>query len=134
MNALIKLFTPREVVLYPIIEDCMNLPGRFVPNYDCMRANLYLGINRDAVIKFLLNNWSDVNFDKNSLVKIIKTEDSKVLEDMRRVLVNSLLTTYQIKEMPVSISDSHAKKDLERIIRDNLNETIFRRTTKQHFM
>jgi len=124
------------------INDIMKLylqfPPSFAPRYDGFRMNKYFEINtkKEEIVNFLLENWKTPNYPNEKLIETLNTiedtiKDSKILDDLRDVLIDSVLSAYydKNKETPnLEIEDIKAKQTLKPIIISNFENTIFRRT------
>jgi len=117
-----------------IMKLYLQFPPSFAPRYDAFRMNKYLQLNtkKEEIINFLLENWKTPNYPNEKLMEIIDPiKDAKILDDLRDMLIDSVLTAYydKNKETPgLEIEDTKAKQTLKPIMISNFENTIFRRT------
>ena len=126
--------TTSAVKMNDIMKTYLEFPPSFAPRYDAFRMNKYLQLNskREEIVNFLLENWKTPNYPNEKLTEIINPlTDSKILDDLRNVLIDSVISAYyeKSKETPdFEIEDSKANKTLKPLILSNFENTIFRRT------
>jgi hypothetical protein len=117
----------------------LDFPPSFAPKYDGYRTKSYFELNtkKEEIIKFLLENWKTPNYTNEKLSIIIAPviPDSKILNDLRNILINSVISAFYEKykqdlnlEIEIEIEDVEAKKILELLINENFDNIIFRRT------
>ena len=121
-----------------IMKLYLQFPPSFAPRYDGFRMNKYFEINtkKEEIVNFLLENWKTPNYPNEKLIETLNPieetiKDSKILDDLRDVLIDSVLSAYydKNKETPdLEIEDTKAKQTLKPIIISNFENTIFRRT------
>ena len=121
-----------------IMKLYLQFPPSFAPRYDGFRMNKYFEINtkKDEIVNFLLENWKTPNYPNEKLIENLNPikdtiTDNKILDDLRDVLIDSVLSAYydKNKETPdLEIEDTKAKQTLKPIIISNFENTIFRRT------
>lgn len=117
-----------------IMKIYLEFPASFAPRYDAFRMNKYLQLNakREEIINFLLENWKTPNYPNEKLIVIIDPiTDSKILDDLRNVLIDSVFSEFyeQNKQTPdLEIEDSKVKQRLKPFILSNFENTIFKRT------
>jgi hypothetical protein len=112
----------------------LEFPPTFAPRYDGFRMNKYLQLNqkKEEIVNFLLENWKTPNYTNEKLIEIITPiTDNKILDDLRNVLIDSVITAFyeKNKKTPdLEIEDSNANKTLKPLILSNFENTIFKRT------
>lgn len=121
-----------------IINIYLQFPSSFAPRYDGFRMTKYLHVNtkKEEITNFLLENWKTPNYLNEklieSLIDIKETiTDSKILDDLREVLIDSVLSAFyeNNKETPdLEIEDTKVRQTLKPLIISNFENTIFRRT------
>uniref|UniRef100_A0A6C0IJ70 Uncharacterized protein n=1 Tax=viral metagenome TaxID=1070528 RepID=A0A6C0IJ70_9ZZZZ len=121
-----------------IINIYLQFPPSFAPRYDGFRMDKYLRVNtkKEEIINLLLENWKTPNYLNEKLIESLidikeAITDSKILDDLREVLIDSVLSAFyeNNKETPdLEIEDAKALQTLKPLIISNLENTIFRRT------
>jgi hypothetical protein len=125
-----------QVKIADIMKTYLEFPPSFAPKYDAYRMNIYFQLNtkREEIINFLLENWKTPNYPIEKLIEIlIDIKDPKILDDLRNVLIDSVITAFydKSKQTPdLEIEDIKATQILKPHILLNLENTIFRRTAK----
>ncbi len=126
--------TTSAVKMNDIMKTYLEFPPSFAPRYDAFRMNKYIQLNqkKEEIVNFLLENWKTPNYTNEKLIEIIDPiTDNKILDDLRNVLIDSVISAYyeKSKETPdFEIEDSKANKTLKPLILSNFENTIFRRT------
>ena len=126
--------TTSAVKMNDIMKTYLEFLPSFAPRYDAYRMNKYLQLNqkKEEIVNFLLENWKTPNYTNEKLIELLTPiTDSKILDDLRNVLIDSVISAYyeKSKETPnLEIEDSTAKQTLKPFIFSNLESTIFRRT------
>ena len=126
--------TTSAVKMNDIMKTYLEFPPSFAPRYDGFRMNKYLQLNQkeEEIVNFLLENWKTPDYTNEKLIEIINPiTDNKILDDLRNVLIDSVITAFyeKSKETPdFEIEDSNAKKILKPLILSNFKNTIFKRT------
>jgi hypothetical protein len=119
-----------------IMKTYLEFPPSFAPKYDAYRMNIYFQLNtkREEIINFLLENWKTPNYPIEKLIEVINPiTDTKILDDLRNVLIDSVITAFyeKNKQTPnLEIEDTTAIQTLKPFIMINLENTIFKRTAK----
>lgn len=122
------------VKMNDIMKLYLQFPPSFAPRYDGFRMNKYFETNtkKEQIVNFLLENWKTPNYPNEKLIEILNPiTDSKILDDLRDVLIDSVLTAYYDKNKStpdLEIEDTKAKQTLKPIIISNFENIIFRRT------
>ena len=117
-----------------IMKIYLEFAPSFAPKYDAYRMNAYFQLNtkKEEIINFLLENWKTPNYPIEKLIEVINPiTDPKILDDLRNVLINSVITAFydKNKQTPdLEIDETTAKQILKPHILLNLENTIFRRT------
>jgi hypothetical protein len=117
-----------------IMKIYLEFPPSFAPKYDAYRMKAYFQLNtkKEEIINFLLENWKTPNYPIEKLIEVINPiTDPKILDDLRNVLINSVITAFydKNKQTPdLEIDETTAKQILKPHILLNLENTIFRRT------
>ena len=117
-----------------IMKTYLEFLPSFAPRYDAYRMNKYLQLNqkKEEIVNFLLENWKTPNYTNEKLIEIITPiTDSKILDDLRNVLIDSVINAFyeKNKQTPnLEIEDTKVKQTLKPFIMINLENTIFRRT------
>ena len=117
-----------------IMKTYLEFPPSFAPKYDAYRMNTYFQLNKNTVeiVNFLLENWKTPNYPNEKLIEVINPlTDSKILDDLRNVLIDSVINAFyeKNKQTPnLEIEDINAMRTLKPFIMINLENTIFRRT------
>lgn len=123
-----------QVKIADIMKIYLEFPPAFAPRYDGFRIHTYFRVNtkKEEIINFLLENWKTPKYSNEKLIEIIdQISDSKILDDLRNVLIDSVLEAFyeKSKQTPdVEIDDVKARQTLKPIILSNFENTIFRRT------
>jgi hypothetical protein len=126
--------TTSAVKMNDIMKIYLEFPPSFAPRYDAFRMNKYIQLNqeKEEIVNFLLENWKTPNYTNEKLIEIIDPiTDNKILDDLRNVLIDSVISAYyeKSKETPdFEIEDTIAKQTLKPFIFSNLESIIFRRT------
>ena len=126
--------TTSEVNMNDIMKAYLEFPPSFAPRYDGFRMNKYLQLNqkKEEIVNFLLENWKTPNYTNEKLIEIITPiTDNKILDDLRNVLIDSVITAFYEKNKQTpdfEIEDSNANKTLKPLILLNFENTIFKRT------
>jgi hypothetical protein len=121
-----------------IMKIYLEFPPAFAPRYDGFRINTYFRVNtkKEEIINFLLENWKTPKYSNEKLIETLidikdKISDSKILDDLRNVLIDSVLEAFyeKSKQTPdLEIYDAKVRQTLKPIIISNFENTIFRRT------
>ena len=123
-----------QVKITDIMKTYLEFPPSFTPKYDAYRMNTYFQLNTNTVeiVNFLLENWKTPNYPNEKLIEIINPiTDSKISDDLRNVLIDSVINAFyeKNKQTPnLEIEDTKVKQTLKPFIMINLENTIFRRT------
>ena len=126
--------TTSAVNMNDIMKAYLEFPPSFAPRYEGFRMNKYLQLNqkKEEIVNFLLENWKTPNYTNEKLIEIITPiTDNKILDDLRNVLIDSVITAFyeKNKQTPdLEIEDSKANKTLKPFILSNFENTIFKRT------
>ena len=117
-----------------IMKTYLEFPPSFAPKYDAYRMNTYFQLNTKMkeITNFLLENWKTPNYPNEKLIELINPiTDTKILDDLRNVLIDSVINAFyeKNKQIPnLEIEDTKVKQTLKPFIMINLENTIFRRT------
>ena len=126
--------TTSAVNMNDIMKAYLEFQPSFAPRYDGFRMNKYLQLNqkKEEIVNFLLENWKTPNYTNEKLIEIITPiTDNKILDDLRNVLIDSVITAFYEKNKQTpdfEIEDSNANKTLKPLILSNFENTIFKRT------
>ena len=123
-----------QVKIATIMKTYLEFPPSFAPKYDAYRMNTYFQLNTksDEIVNFLLENWKTPNYQNEKLIEIINPiTDPKILDDLRNVLIDSVINTFyeKNKQTPnLEIDETIVTQTLKPFIIMNLENVIFRRT------
>jgi hypothetical protein len=123
-----------QVKIADIMKTYLEFAPSFAPKYDAYRKNTYFQLNTKTkeIVNFLLENWKTPNYPNEKLIEVINPiTDTKILDDLRNVLINSVITAFYEKNKQTTdleIEDTTATQTLKPFIMINLENTIFRRT------
>jgi hypothetical protein len=123
-----------QVKIADIMKTYLEFPPSFAPKYDAYRMNTYFQLNtkKEEIVNFLLENWKTPNYPIEKLIEVINPiTDSKILDDLRNILIDSVITAFYEKNKQTpnfEIEDTNAIQTLKPFIMINLENTIFKRT------
>ena len=85
--------TLSEFNLYNLIDQCIQNVGN-APRYDPFRMNEYFRLDKDIIVNFLANNLTNVEYDTKELSNLINITDEQILEDLKQVLIRSIIVNF----------------------------------------
>ncbi len=127
--------TLSELNLHNLMNQCTRNMGMFAPRYDPFRMNKYFRLDKDIIVSFLADNLTNVEYDTEKLSKLINTTDKQILEDLKQVLISSLIVNFNggytkegnmLENIQVDYEEEKAK--LKPTLYHELETMLFRRT------
>ena len=127
--------TLSELNLGNLMNQCIRNMGMFAPRYDPFRMNKYFRLDKDIIVSFLVDNFTNVEYDTKELSKLINITDEQILEDLKQVLISSLIVNFNsgytmegnMREN-IQIDYEEEKAKLKPILYDQLETLLFKRT------
>ena len=127
--------TLSELNLHNLMNQCIQNMGMFAPRYDPFRMNKYFRLDKDIIVSFLADNLTNVEYNTEELSKLINITDEQILEDLKQVLISSLIVNFNggyTKEgnmrENIQIDYEEEKTKLKPILYDQLETLLFKRT------
>ena len=117
-----------------MIECTQNMSG-LGPKYDALRMNTYFRLDKEKIVNFLADNFTNIEYDTQKLSKLINITDEQILEDLKQVLISSLIVNfnggytkdgYMRKNIQMDYEVEKAK--LKQILYEQLQNLMFKRT------
>jgi len=127
--------TLSELNLHNLMNKCTQNMSIFAPRYDPFRMNTYFRLDKDIIVNFLADNFTNVEYDTEQLSKLINIKDKQILEDLKQVLIDSLRIHFNggyTKEghmrENIQIDYEEEKAKLKPILYHELETMLFKRT------
>ena len=118
-----------------MIQCTQNIRG-FAPKYDYERKNIYFKLDKEKIVNFLADNFTNVEYDTQRLSKIINITDEQILEDLKQVLISSLIVNFNggytkdgYMRKNIQIDYEAEKANLKQILYQQLQSLMFKRTS-----
>jgi hypothetical protein len=117
-----------------MIQCTQNMSG-IGPDYDELRINTYFKLDKNLIVNFLADNWTNVEYDTEKLSKLINITDEQILDDLKQVLISSLIVNFNggytkegnmLENIQVDYEEEKAK--LKPTLYHELETMLFRRT------
>ena len=86
--------TLSQINLENLIIQCTQNMSGIGPKYDAFRMNTYFRLDKEKIVNFLAENWTNVEYDTQKLSNLINIIDNQILEDLKQVLINSLIVNF----------------------------------------
>ena len=127
--------TLSELNLHNLMNQCTRNMDIFAPRYDPFRMNKYFRLDKDIIVSFLADNFTNIEYDTQKLSKLINITDEQILEDLKQVLISSLIVNfnggytkdgYMRKNIQMDYEVEKAK--LKQILYEQLQNLMFKRT------
>ena len=106
------------------------------PKYDYERKNIYFQLDKEKIVNFLADNFTNVEYDTQKLSKIINITDEQILEDLKQVLISSLIVNFNggytkdgYMRKNIQIDYEVEKTRLKPILYEQLQNLMFKRTS-----
>jgi hypothetical protein len=118
-----------------MIQCTQNIRG-FGAKYDYERKNIYFKLDKEKIVNFLADNFTNVEYDTQRLSKIINITDDQILEDLKQVLISSLIVNFNggytndgYMRKNIQIDYEVEKTRLKQILYEQLQSLMFKRTS-----
>jgi hypothetical protein len=119
-----------------MIQCTQNMSG-IGPDYDELRINTYFKLDKNLIVNFLADNWTNVEYDTEKLSKLINITDEQILDDLKQVLIISLKVNFNggytkngYMRKNIEIVYEEEKEKLKLILYKQLQNLLFKRTVK----
>ena len=127
--------TLSQINLENLIIQCTQNMSGIGPKYDAFRMNTYFRLDKEKIVNFLAENWTNVEYDTQKLSNLINIIDNQILEDLKQVLINSLIVNFNggytkdgYMRKNIQIDYEEEKTKLKLILYHQLETLIFKRT------
>jgi hypothetical protein len=128
--------TISQINLGNLMSQCTQNIRGFGPKYDYERKNIYFKLDKEKIVNFLADNFTNVEYDTQRLSKIINITDEQILEDLKQVLISSLIVNFNggytkdgYMRKNIQIDYEVEKTRLKPILYEQLQTLMFKRTS-----